>query len=189
MKPSNSRLLNWVVGTVGSLLLGACTYAPPVPAVSIANHVYLPGTDSIGIAVYAAEVQRPTGIAAFPDGGSARIGHERAIFYLCVAPPGASTPVVRRIAVVSRPDSLHSGFTPWLSAWDGPDRLLASLRGYVGNETRPSDHRKIWIAVDLTGRVQPIDSPAMAGSTATSLPSWCETAALSDARTTLHGSP
>lgn len=173
--------------TATILALAACTYAAPETIVRVANHVYRPGTDSIGIAVYAAEERRPTGLAAFPDGGSARVEHETAIFYLCVAAPEVSRPILRRIAVVSRPDSLQSGFTPWLSPWDGADRMLASLRGYVGNETRTEDHRMIWIAIDLTGRVTPIGNPASAGSVATSLPASCERAALTDARTTLIG--
>lgn len=170
------------------LVLVACTYAAPETVVRVANHVYRQGTDSIGIAVYAAEERKPTGIAAFPDGGITHVDHERAMFYLCVAPPGESAPVIRRIAVLPRPDSLRSGFTPWLSGWDGPGRMIGSLRGYVGTQTITADHRMIWIALDLAGHVSPIVNPAIPGSVATSLPPQCEKAALADARATLRAS-
>jgi hypothetical protein len=175
-------------GVVAALVAmpGACTYAPPQPTVRVANHVYRAGTDSVALAVYAAQLRQPTGLAAFPDGGSPRVDREQAIFYLCVASPNASTKaVLTRVTVVPRPDSLRSGFTPWLSAWDGPGQLVASLRGYTTRETRADALRTVWLRISLTGRVETLAAGPPVLGPATSLPIGCEVAALADARVVL----
>ena len=158
----------------------ACTYAPPAPVVRVANHVVRPGTDSIAIAVVAATHRQPTGLAAFPDGGAPRVEREQGIFYLCVPNAVAPTPLLRRIAIVPRPDSLRSGFTPWVSDWDGPERFVASLRGYTASESRPETHRTAWMIVHLDGTIAPLAQGRAMGGPATSLPRSCEVAAIAD---------
>jgi hypothetical protein len=148
--------------------------------VRVANHVVRPGTDSMAIAVVAATFERPTGLAAFPGGGAPRIRREQGIFYLCVARAEAPTPALRRIAIVSRPDSLRSGFTAWVSDWDGPDRFIASVRGYTAKESRPETHRMIWMMVQLDGTLSPLARGRPMGGPATSLSRHCEVAAIAD---------
>ena len=174
MAPSRIRLA--ALGVLSGAF--ACTYAQPVPMVRVANHVVRTGTDSIAIAVVAATHRRPTGLAAFPDGGAPRVEREQGIFYLCV--PSAPAQPLRRIAVVPRPDSLRSGFTPWISDWDGPERFVASLRGYTTSESRPEAHRTAWMIVRLDGTVAPLAGGRPMGGPATSLPRSCETAAIAD---------
>jgi hypothetical protein len=169
-----------VVAIVLSATLSACTYAPPAAMVRVANHVVRPGTDSIAIALVAATLRRPTGLAAFPDGGAPRIEREQGIFYLCVPRPEARTPMLRRIAIVPRPDSLRSGFSPWVSDWDGPGRFVASVRGYTAKESRPETHRMIWMMVQLDGTLSPLATGRPMGGPATSLPRSCEDAAIAD---------
>lgn len=170
-----------------SAAASACTYAPPTPMVHVANHVVRSGTDSIAIAVVAATFRRPTGLAAFPDGGAPRLEREQGIFYLCVPHAGASTPLLRRIAIVPRPDSLRSGFTAWISDWDGSDRFVASVRGYTATESRPETHRMVWMMVDLDGTLSPLPSGRAMGGVATSLPRSCEVAAIADGTAWLGG--
>lgn len=166
-------------------LFGACTYAPARPVVRVANHVHRPGTDSIGLAVHAANLRRPTGLAAFPDGGRPRLEREQAIFYLCIVPPTVPAATLRRLAAVPRPDSIRSGFTPWLTRWDQGGRLIGSLRGYTTEETEPGAAWTRWISVSLAGEVASLaDAPGAMGA-ATSLPPACEAAAQSDGRTLL----
>ena len=148
--------------------------------VRVANHVSRRGTDSIAIAVVAATVRRPTGLAAFPDGGAPRVEREQGIFYLCVPRDGAPTPLLRRIAIVPRPDSLRSGFSAWVSDWDGPDRFVASVRGYTAKESRPETHRMVWMMVHLDGTLSALAKGRAMGGPATSLPRSCEVAATAD---------
>jgi hypothetical protein len=158
----------------------ACTYAPPVAIVRVANHVLRPGTDSIAIAVVASTHRRPTGLAAFPDGGAPRVEREQGMFYLCVPDAVAPAPVLRRIAIVPRPDSLRSGFTAWVSGWEDPERFVASLRGYTANESRPETHRTAWMVVRLDGTLSPLAEGRTMSGPATSLPRSCEAAAIAD---------
>jgi hypothetical protein len=164
------------LGGLGATL--ACTYAAPVPMVHVANHVVRPGTDSFAIAVVAATHRKPTGLAAFPDGGAPRVEREQGIFYLCV--PNAPAEQLRRIAVVPRPDSIRSGFTAWVSDWDGPDRIVASVRGYTATESRPESHRMVWMLVRLDGTIVPLAEGRAMGGPATSMPRSCEEAAIAD---------
>lgn len=177
-RASTGHSLAFVAIAALSAMSSACTYAPAVPIVHVANHVVRPGTDSIAIAVVAATHRRPTGLAAFPDGGAPRVEREQGIFYLCV--PNASTPLLRRIAIVPRPDSLRSGFTAWVSDWDGPERLVVSLRGYTASESRPETHRMLWMIVHLDGTLSPLAQGRPMGGPATSLPRSCEEAAIAD---------
>jgi hypothetical protein len=163
-----------------SATASACTYAAPVPMVHVANHVVRPGTDSIAMAVVAATRRRPTGLAAFPDGGAPRVEREQGIFYLCVPSAVAPAQLLRRIAIVPRPDSLKSGFTAWVSDWDGPERFVASLRGYTASESRPDSHRIAWMIVRLDGTLSPLAQARPMGGPATSLPRSCEVAAIAD---------
>jgi hypothetical protein len=157
-----------------------CTYAPPAPMVRVANHVARPGTDSIAIAVVAATLRRPTGLAAFPDGGAPRIEREQGIFYLCVPNAVAPAPLLRRIAIVPRPDSLRSGFSAWVTDWDGPERLVVSIRGYTTTESRPEAHRIVWMLLQLDGTLAPLAQARAMKGHATSLPRSCEDAAIAD---------
>jgi len=172
-----ARLL--AVGVL-SAVASACTYGPASPMVRVANHVARPGTDSIAIAVVAATHRQPTGLAAFPDGGAPRVEREQGIFYLCVPHAVAPAPLLRRIAIVPRPDSLRTGFTPWISDWDGPERLVVSLRGYTAKESRPETHRTAWMIVRLDGTLLPLAQGRAMGGPATSLPRSCEAAAMAD---------
>jgi len=178
------RTTGWLVRVIafGAVagLPSACTYAPPVSMVRVANHVVRRGTDSIALAVFAATVREPTGLARFPDGGAALSDREHAMFYLCV--PHAAVPArpLRRIAIVRRPDSLRSGFTPWVSDWDGPERFVASLRGYTTTESRPEAHRMVWMMVHLDGTLSPLSDGRPMSEPATSLPRSCEDAAIAD---------
>lgn len=166
-------------GAATVLALG-CTYAPAEPLVHVANHAARAGTDSVAIAVYAAQIRRPTGIAAFPDGGAPRVEGEQGIFYLCIASPTRQARV-ERIAIFRRPDSLRTGFTPWVSAWDGPTTLIVSLRGYASSQSRPDAHRILWYALHLTQGVEPREAGPRTLEPATSLESVCETAVVADA--------
>lgn len=163
-----------------ALALG-CTYAPAEPLVHVANHAARVGTDSVAIAVYAAEIRRPTGIAAFPDGGAPLLEREQGIFYLCVASPERPARI-ERVAQLRRPDSLRTGFTPWVSAWEGPSRLVVSLRGYASTESRPEAHRILWYTLDLADGAELRGASPRTLEPATSLQTVCETAVVADAR-------
>ena len=183
-----SRRPTWSKGWLAQLLAisvlsgmpSACTYGPATPMVRVANHVVRPGTDSIAIAVVAATHRRPTGLAAFPDGGAPRVEREQGIFYLCTPHAVAPTPLLRRIAIGPRPDSLRSGFSPWISDWDGPERLVVSLRGYTASESRPETHRIAWMIVQLDGTLLPLAQGRAMGGPATSLTRSCEAAAMAE---------
>jgi hypothetical protein len=165
-------------------MAAACTYGPAELLVRVANSARRSDTDSIALAVYAAEFQRPTGLAAFPDGGRPRLGRERGIVYLCVAPGGAAV-TVTRIAVLPRPDSLQTDFTPWIGSWDGAASVIVSIRGYAASETRADALRILWYRVRLSGAIEPLKGVAPTGGVATSMPPACEAAALADARAQL----
>ena len=177
------RIAHALVAAVCGLALG-CTYAPAEPLVRVANHAARAGTDSVAIAVYAAEMRRPTGIAAFPDGGAALLQHEQGIFYLCVASPERPASIAR-IAVLRRPDSLRTGFTPWVSGWDSPASVIVSLRGYASAESRTEAHRILWYRLRLPVGVEPRASGPGALEPATSLQALCEAAVVADARVVL----
>jgi hypothetical protein len=164
-------------------VVGACTYAPPVPNVRVTHHVRREGSDSIALAVYAAFLRVPTGIAAFPDGGSPLLEHQHAVFYLCVAPHDAGDPPqLRRIATLTPGAEMRHGFEPWVSLWDGPDSFVASLLGYDRATSDTAARHIRWLRVSLGGAVEPLASgrPARLPA-ATSLPPACEAASVADA--------
>ena len=162
------------------LLLSSCTYAAPEPLVRVEHHVLRAGTDSLVAAVSAALIRRPTGLAAFPDGGRPRLDDEQGLFYLCVAAP-AGPPSVRRIASIPRPDSIRSQFVPWVTSWDGAESVIASVSGYVAAESRPAAFRRVWFRLRLTGETTPLGAGARATGAASSLPAACESAIVADA--------
>jgi hypothetical protein len=163
------------------LLLWSCTYAAPEPLVHVENQVRRTGTDSIAVAVSAAVIRRPTGLTAFPDGGSPKLDNQQGIFYLCVASP-TSLSSWRRIRSLPRPDSLHTNFAPWVRTWDGPESVIASFSGYVGAESSVEAFRRVWFRLRLTGEVTPIAVKAQAAEYAVSLPPACEAAIVADAK-------
>jgi hypothetical protein len=67
-----------------------------------------------------------------------------------------------------------------VSDWDGPERFVASLRGYTATEARPEAHRIVWMMVQLDGTLSPLADGRPMGEPATSLPRTCEDAAVAD---------
>lgn len=163
-----------------------CTYAPPVPEVRVTHHARRAASDSFAVAVYAARRREPTGIAAFPDGGSPRLDGERGLIYLCVAPDSDRAVTVRRVASLAPAPEMRHGFEPWVSLWDGPTSFVVSILGYDRASSDAAARHKRWLRVSLAGVVDSLAAGPTALPPATSLPPPCEAAIVDDARRLLR---
>jgi hypothetical protein len=77
------------------LALSGCTYGPKEVHSHITNILRPPGTRTLAVMVVRQELQSPTGISQFPDGGVARILSQEAIIYLC----DMEIPSVKQVAI------------------------------------------------------------------------------------------
>jgi len=161
---------------VVTLLLGACTYGPPRLEVRITNHVFASAAPLAAFAVYAVWLQSPTGVSTFPDGGRPRILMEAAAVYTC----DTVTLAVHRVWRADRPESIRSGFAPWLGPWPR-EGLFVSLRGYGSTTSEPATFRRLNYRLDPDGTVEPgVIEPER--GIATSQPAQCIAPVLAAAR-------
>jgi hypothetical protein len=158
------------------LLLGGCTYGPPRLEVRMANHVFASGTSLAAFAVYAGWLQSPTGVSTFPDGGRPRILAEAAAVYTC----DTVTLSVHRVWRIDRPESIRSGFSPWLGPWL-PEGLYVSLRGYGTTTNEATAFHRLNYRLDPDGSVHPGVIEPERGA-ATSQPARCVAPVLTAAR-------
>ncbi len=158
------------------LILPACTYGPPELQVTIANHAPSREDARFAFAVHYAWMRRPTGLSTFPDGGRWLILREAAAVYLCDTRSLETT----RIWQADPPEPMRSGFTPWMSEWEG-NRVWVSLRGYRTTMHTPEMFARIDYVIDSTGDATVATGPPPYGP-ATSRPPRCETRVLELAR-------
>jgi len=114
---------------IGIALLGGCTYGPPIEQSTITNVAVRPGTTTAAVMVRYQRLQRPTGLAAFPDGGAPRMLEQRAELYVIdleggrvLAHSGRAAPSERRLS-----------FEPWVLGWD-EGRIVVQMSGCPGRD-------------------------------------------------------
>lgn len=167
-------LRHW--GVVILLLVNACTYGPPRLVIQITNHTMSPTAPVAAFAVHASWIRDPTGLSAFPDGGSPRFLADAAALYTC----DTLARTVRRVWRGDRPPEIRSGFTPWLGPWS-TEGLYFSLSGYSTSTTVTSSFRRSVFRLTPDGRVETGVHEPTPGF-ATSEPAACATAVLTAAR-------
>jgi hypothetical protein len=159
-----------------ALLIGACSYGPPRLELRITNHSFAPTGPIAALAVYAAWLRPPTGLSTFPDGGRPQLLAEAAAVYSC----DTLSLAVRRVWRVDRPETIRSGFTPWLGPWLR-EGLYVSLRGYSTMTTEASSFRRLNYRLDSSGHAEPVVREP-GGGAATSDPRRCAAQILAAAR-------
>lgn len=157
-------------------LMNACTYGPPRLVIQITNHTMSPTAPVTAFAVHATWLRDPTGLSAFPDGGSPRVLTEAAALYTC----DTLARTVQRVWRGDRPPEIRSGFTPWLGPWS-TEGLYFSLSGYSTSTTVTSAFRRWSFRISPEGRLETGVQPPAPGF-ATSEPAACAAAVLAAAR-------
>lgn len=98
-----------------ALSLSACTYGPVQHRVQIADAVARPETRTFAAIVWSALRREATGVAAFPDGGVAKIRDQVVTLYLA----DVDRQTVRRIGRISVPPEVESANGAALLGWKG----------------------------------------------------------------------
>ena len=164
---------------LSGITLAACSYGPPQLRVSIANYLSTPAGDTTVVAVASGRWREPRGLAAFPDGGAPKISDEQGLFYLCVR-SGGPAPAIRRLAVLRKPDTILSGFSPWILGRTG-DGIIAKLTGHLGR-TSDTPLQTFWYRIAPQGGAVEIQAPPVPRlASKTSIDPECERGVLRDA--------
>lgn len=139
---------------VALLALAACTYGP-VEERSRTVQVVRLGDSYEALAVVQHDTFRqPTGLSAFPDGGSARVLRRRALVYRV----DARTRKIEVAHVLQAPDSLWESFGAWVAGLEGDSVAYLRLTGCPrGGECHPEIGRTAFLRLSSDGRVAPTD--------------------------------
>jgi len=127
------------------LMLAGCTYGPPVYRGDIEN-VALLGDGRVAIGYSQSVSRRPTGLAAWPDGGRSLILHDQ--FLVALVDPAGRTGEIARYENEALPGS-GAIRVNWFEA--DPDHLYVTLSGQLSTDLplrRLNQTRRI----DLNGR-------------------------------------
>jgi hypothetical protein len=121
--------LRRLVAVGATLLSAACTYAPPEVRVRTRNVAVSPDGEFLAAMVEYERFRRPTGLAAFPDGGVTKKLEQRADLYVVALGPRSmvfegSVPVPR--------DRLGAA-GPWLTGWTADHRVFFRATGPTGS--------------------------------------------------------
>lgn len=81
-------------------------------------------THVLAVALNWTRYRDPTGLSAFPDGGSPRVLVEEARFFVC----DADSHTARLVARIPKSRDMESGFSGWIAGW-GPDCFYATVSG------------------------------------------------------------
>jgi hypothetical protein len=163
--------------TIVAAVMAACTYGPMMFRATVTGHTMNAATSVFAVTVRYEEYRDPTGIAAFPDGGSARIVAEGVAYYAC----DTARAMVRRIAALARPKRYRGSFNPGVGPWVG-DSLWLSLRGYTSPSPSQAAFAIEWYVVDNAARAVATAAPTQPSGAAASLPPFCESRAIEEAR-------
>ena len=135
--------------------LTACTYAPAEERVRILQVIRVGDAYRAVVVAQYEEVQRPTGLSAFPDGGRWRYLRRRGIAFLL----DADAHEIRPLVSLEAPDSLWESFTPWLAGLEGDSVAYLSLTGCPrGGECHPRLQQQRFVRLSLNGDSRAIDS-------------------------------
>jgi hypothetical protein len=114
----------WV--SVGAAILSAgCTYADPETRVRARNVALSPDGAYLAVMVEYERLRRPTGLAAFPDGGVTQKLDQRADLY--VVDLGSRSMVFE--GSVPAPSDRRIAFSPWLLGWATDRRVYFKITG------------------------------------------------------------
>ena len=153
------RALRAVLGLVGALVLAStsCTYGPEVHAAGIEQAVHVPDTRTALVVVRRDVLRRPTGLAAFPDGGRVRYVTREAFLYRVDALARSAT----RLHSLNAPGDLRGSFRAWVRGLEGDTLAYYEIAGCPESRPcRPEVETALWFAVRGDGRVDALaDAP------------------------------
>jgi hypothetical protein len=136
-----------------ALLTTACTYGPAQRRIWIDGALVRPET-RIFAAIVRSEVRRdPTGLAAFPDGGRAKISDQSVAVYLA----DADAQTVRRIAQLPAPTGVRTSLGATMLGWQGATLYLV-LTGCAGSECYGNLTRRLAYRVNENGTAERADT-------------------------------
>lgn len=154
------------IGAMATLLmtLAGCSYGPARISVELENALAQPNSHTFAVAVSYGRVQDPTGLAAFPDGGSLKILERKARVYI-VDTDSASIKLaadIEQVEGISRPTSV------WIRGWQNGAAYF-SISGYNGHSASGDDIRNMlraYYRINPDSSVERIPSlPSNLGST------------------------
>ena len=108
-----------------AFLAAACTYADPEIQVRTRNVALSPDGEYLAVMVEFERLRRPTGLAAFPDGGVTKKLDQRADLY--VVDLGTRSIVFE--GSVKAPSNRQIAFSPWLVGWTTDGRVHFKITG------------------------------------------------------------
>jgi hypothetical protein len=115
----------WIVTFGAAVLCAACTYADPEVQVRTRNVALSPDGAYLAVMVEYERLRRPTGLAAFPDGGITKKLDQRADLY--VVDLGTRSMVFE--GSVPAPSNRQISFSPWLVGWTTDRRVYFKITG------------------------------------------------------------
>ena len=143
---------SWPVVLV--LLAATCTYAPEERRVVIEQIVRVGESYHGLVTVVAERFQRPTGLAAFPDGGKARVHERVATLYLV----DASTRTHSTLTIQPAADSLWESFSARVAGLEADTVAYFRMTGCPRNgECHPRLQVVRTLRVTMTGEVQVVE--------------------------------
>jgi hypothetical protein len=141
----------WLVGAT-LFLTASCTYGPPEDR-AVAHALRVPDTRTFLLSVHHERFRPPTGLSAFPDGGTTRTLLHELRFYRADAESGTA----RLWASMPAPRRLWSAFSVSMVG-AAPDTLYAALSGCPGNECWGDLRERVLYRVTAEGAALEVDS-------------------------------
>jgi hypothetical protein len=138
-----------------ALCLTACTYGPAQHRVWIKQAEGRPETRTFAAIVQSQVRREATGLAAFPDGGKAKISDQLVTMYVA----DVDQRVVRRMGQIPVPAEVYEAFEPFLLGWKGP-AFYVQLSGCPRHRSECWGKltRRIFYRVGEDGAIARVDS-------------------------------
>ena len=149
--PLRGRTGLWVV----TALISACTYAPPEQRATLEQVVRVGDSDRALVLVRHDTYRRPTGLAAFPDGGRWRFEARSTTQYLVEA----RSREVRMLARQDAPQEVWESFDAHVVGVQGDTAAWIRLTGCSrGGECHPALQRSLVHRLSLSGGATPVEA-------------------------------
>lgn len=144
-----------ILTIAGLLALSGCTYGPPQHRIQIQQVRGRPETRTFAAIVWSEVRSEATGLAAFPDGGVAKIRDQSVTIYVADVDQHA----VRRVGQIRIPPEMENSRQPFLPGWKGSS-FYVTVSGcpHPGAECNDKRLRRAAYRVDENGTMTRVDT-------------------------------
>lgn len=142
--------------TIAALLaMSACTYGPPQHRIQIQQAEGRPESRTFAAIVWSEVRREATGLAAFPDGGVAKIRDQSVTIYVA----DVDQRTVRRVGQIRIPPEMENSRQPFLPGWKGSS-FYVQVSGCPNPHAECNDKilRRAAYRVDENGMMTRVDT-------------------------------